>query len=584
VEEAPVQSPPPVTCLDFACLGGKKKKKALPRPIKTQLNPRKGLHVVHLCGGLGTCGRACVTAKVKLDKFSHCDIDPIANQTAAELLLRLHASDPEYITKKATRAFEDLPADIYDITEEVVKSYVATHGSPHLLMADFPCQDVSRAGEQKGVRGGRRSSLIFHIANIIRWFKLYGDTKFLVENVYFREHLPEDHFIVSRLLGVNSLDFDAALVSPSHRLRSYWTDIPGAVAPSERLSDLEDVLELEHTPNVAVFNDFPPFAIYNTSGEIRRKAATLVAAGENTYSYRDGSALVLNTFTGLLERPYIEEKERMVGLQPGDTNCTIASIDDRHRMVGNIFDANVMAHFITTLATHLDDLLDAATATQELCAQPAITVEAPRARRQNRKTVKQLKKAKPKKRKPRNSELFIGKNAYYIRAADDMYERQPWLDSHVPSTSADKAERPSDIKAYLVQRRNIYINCPVPKVPFRNNHAIMLNRFHIAKRTIRNVKRKIIKVQRLDGLPTALHWVVPPAADAPSWQQELHRALHQPTSLDNSNDVFSPGARLDVDSLRKLGFEPALCDELENGERYQLERQPKPFERNNYGS
>ena len=85
-------------------------------------------------------------------------------------------------------------------------------------------------------------------------------------------------------------------------------------------------------------------------------------------------------------------------------------------------------------------------------------------------------------------------------------------------------------------------------------------------------------------MPTALHWVVPPAADAPGWQQELHAALHQPTSLDDSNDVFKPGARLDVPAPRKMGFEKALCDELEKGERYQLERPPAPFERNNYGS
>ena len=520
---------------------------------------------MHLCGGLGTPARACVTANVKLAKFTHCDTDPVATQTAAELLQRLHQRHPSIISKEATRAFDDLPANIYDITEDVVKRYVAKHGPPQLLMADFPCQDVSRAGDQAGVEHGERSSLIFHIVDIIRWFKNEGDTKFIVENVYFKEHLPEDHDLVSRLLGVSSLDFDAALISPSHRLRSYWTDVPGAAAPEERRADLEDVLELEHIPGVAVYDDFAPMAVYNKCGELRLKAVTAVASGENTYSYRNGSALVKNIFTNLLEAPFIEEKERMVGLVAGDTESSVATMEDRHRMVGNIFDANVMAHFLTTLAAHLDLTAAAARAS----ARPILNVSS--ATRQRKKITKKA------------GRTFMG-NEYCTRVADDMLKRQPWLETHSPSAPAAQAERPADVKSYLVQRRDIYINVPVPKVPFRNGQAEMLKRFSFAKQTINGMKRNILTVNRRDGLPTALHWVVPPAADAPGWQHDLHNALHQPTSLDDSNDVFASGARLDVPSLRRMGFEKELCDELEHGESYQLERKPEAFERNNYGS
>jgi hypothetical protein len=434
-------------------LGGKKIK-------KTKSNQKRGMHIVHLCGGLGTCGRACVTANVKLGKFEHCDTDPVATQTAAELLRRLHSVNPSVISKTATNAFKNLPTDINDITEEVVKRYVAAHGSPHLIIADFPCQDVSRAGDRAGVVRGKRSSLIFHIADIIMWFKKFGDTKFLVENVYFKEHLPEDHDMVSRLLGVVAIDFDAALVSPSHRLRSYWTDVHGAAAPEERRAELEDALELEHAPGVAVFDDFKPFAQFNKCGEPRRKAVTAVASGENTYSYVNGTALVLNVFTNILEPPYIEEKERMVGLVAGDTASSTATMEDRHRMVGNIFDANVMAHFITTLATHLDLAVD----TAGKAARPVLNVSS-------------ASKKKKKKKLSKNTHFAGKNNIYFTRVAEDMFKRQPWLDTYMPSAPAAQADRPADIKAYLVQRRAIYINVPVPKVAFRNGQLEMLKRF-----------------------------------------------------------------------------------------------------------
>ena len=165
-----------------------------------------------------------------------------------------------------------------------------------------------------------------------------------------------------------------------------------------------------------------------------------------------------------------------------------------------------------------------------------------------------------------------------------MLARQPWLEHHYPTVNAAQAERPSDVKAWLVHRRVIYINVSVPKVPFRDRQAELFERIKILKRRISGNKRQIAQVSRLDGLPTALHWLVPPGDRAPEWKHELHRQLHQPTDQDDDQDVFAPGARLGIKSLRAYGVDPQLCDELQRGERYQLERLPAPFARNNYGS
>ena len=540
---------------------------------------------MHLCGGLGTFARACVKGKIPLERFQHCDTDPVATQSSFELLQRLREQHPDIISKDSVDAFSNLPADVTKITRRQIKMYVRRYGAPDLILADFPCQDLSRAGQRKGVVAGERSSLIFHIDRVIREFKSFGNSKFLVENVFFKEHLPEDYDIVCDLLGVQSLDFDAALVSPSHRLRSYWTDITNARVPGERRADLADILEPNHRPNVCTSSDFSPFACFNIAGEIRRKAPTLVAAGEYTYSYRSGAAWVVDIITGLLVKPSIEEKEQMVGLLPGDTACSIATLEDRHRMVGNIFDANVMAHFAKLT---YDDALQSGVLLRPPRKQPQRQRSTQRPRsgaQQQRKHQQHSKRAHqhqgPHHQRPNSRRSLPAKLAW---VGEDMKSRQPWLDSHRPSVPAGTAERPSDIKAYLVQRSSVYISCPCPKIPFRQSYFQLLDRIHMAKRKVDDARRDVISVKRLNGLPTALHWTVPPSPSSPRWMHELHRAVSQPTDRDDVNDVFQPGARLDVPSLRKLGFSTKLCDELETGEQYDLLRLPDPFERGNYGS
>jgi hypothetical protein len=124
----------------------------------------------------------------------------------------------------------------------------------------------------------------------------------------------------------------------------------------------------------------------------------------------------------------------------------------------------------------------------------------------------------------------------------------------------------------------------VQKNKFVNRMDALFERVKLLRRRIKGERRTVMQFHRLNGSPTALHWVVPPAANAAGWKHELHRALHQPTQLDDEHDVYAPGARLDVSALRAFGVDTDLCDEVERGERYQLVRQPQPFARNNYGS
>jgi hypothetical protein len=83
-----------------------------------------------------------------------------------------------------------------------------------------------------------------------------------------------------------------------------------------------------------------------------------------------------------------------------------------------------------------------------------------------------------------------------LRAAElawaDILRRQPWLEHHYTATSASDAERPSDIKFYLAQRRDIYINVPVKKNKFVNRMDALFERVKLLRRRIKGERRSVI--------------------------------------------------------------------------------------------
>jgi hypothetical protein len=122
-----------------------------------------GLHV-GLGAGIGAIARAAVTAGVKLGHLAHCDVDGVATQTAAELLAKLRVEAPRIIGKNVARGtFSELPADIQDITYEVVEGYCLTRGAPDLIEGDLR-------------RLGAVDASTDRLARVISWFGLFNPT------------------------------------------------------------------------------------------------------------------------------------------------------------------------------------------------------------------------------------------------------------------------------------------------------------------------------------------------------------------------------------------------------------------------
>lgn len=111
-------------------------------------------------------------------------------------------------------------------------------GGIDLLIGGSPCQDLSRAKTDGQGLKGSRSSLFYDYLRILRNVK---PKWFILENVASMKAVYRDE--ITKLLGVEPIMIDAALVSAQTRKRLFWTNIPGITQPKDRGIILKDIIE-----------------------------------------------------------------------------------------------------------------------------------------------------------------------------------------------------------------------------------------------------------------------------------------------------------------------------------------------------
>lgn len=125
-----------------------------------------------------------------------------------------------------------------------------------LVIGGSPCTQLSRAGNGRGLEGSD-SRLFFDFVDILEHVKEQNpDVYFLLENVKMKQEWEEE---MSKIMGVESILIDSALVSAQRRQRLYWTNIPNITQPEDRGIELKDVL----------FPTVFPVAIHNIYGGFR---------------------------------------------------------------------------------------------------------------------------------------------------------------------------------------------------------------------------------------------------------------------------------------------------------------------------
>jgi len=126
-------------------------------------------------------------------------------------------------------------------------------GEIDLVIGGSPCTQLSRAGNGRGLEGSD-SRLFYDFVDILEHVKeLNPNVYFLLENVKMKQEWQDE---MTKIMGVEPILIDSALLSAQRRERLYWTNIPNVTQPEDRGIELADVL----FPNVF------PVAIHNIYG------------------------------------------------------------------------------------------------------------------------------------------------------------------------------------------------------------------------------------------------------------------------------------------------------------------------------
>ena len=271
------------------------------------------MNVLSLCDGI-RCGRIALDrAGIKVDKYYSSEIDKYANQVGQ-------------------RHYPDT-IELGDMTKW--KDWDIDWASIDLVISGTPCQSFSSAGNGKGFEG--KSGLFFDYADIYHKVLLHNpNALFLLENVVMKKEWQD---IISKIMGVQPIMIDSALVSAQRRKRLYWTNIPNIEQPKDKGILLTDILE-----------DLPfreiPKCMYSNYGNRARikglnyvknyKSNTLTTNSTHTTQY------LLNSEKSLCRLLSVIEYER---LQTVPDNYTEGlSNTQRYKAIGNGWTVDVIAH------------------------------------------------------------------------------------------------------------------------------------------------------------------------------------------------------------------------------------------------
>lgn len=107
-----------------------------------------------------------------------------------------------------------------------------------IMIWGSPCQDLSIAKTNGKGLNGEKSGLFFEYMRLLTEIR---PRYFLLENVASMKKADRDE--ITRIIGVEPIMINSALVSAQNRKRLYWTNIPGVKQPEDRGILLKDILE-----------------------------------------------------------------------------------------------------------------------------------------------------------------------------------------------------------------------------------------------------------------------------------------------------------------------------------------------------
>jgi hypothetical protein len=289
--------------------------------------------------------------------YYYADTDPAARVAAQHRIVDLAAQYPNQLSPELVHAAFQLPQDVKEITAEHLQALRVGEEEPWLVVAGWPCQDLSPAGTGLGLQGPR-SNLFYDVHRLLLALQSFSTAPvaYLLENAAMRHnfnHAREGELAYAELtnhLG-QPVCLDAAQFnSRAHRLRNYWTNLasPGALLQAtacwHRAPGLlvNDVLDPNCTAQVARRDDTAPFYPANRKGKPLSALPTIVAYPAS-HAYREGRVgMVWDAALTCFAEPNADERERALGYLTGSTAAPGLTPRQRHVLLGNCIDQNLL--------------------------------------------------------------------------------------------------------------------------------------------------------------------------------------------------------------------------------------------------
>ena len=187
------------------------------------ININNGINVISLFDGHSTGLLALDKANIKVNKYYCSEIEKYSEQISKNYF----KNDNRIIRL----------GDITKINEDLLNKLPKID----LILSGSPCQNLSRAGNNEGLKG-KESSLFYEFIRILYWIKNNNNPNinFLQENVQMKKCYENE---ISKCLGVKPIVINSKLVSAQNRKRLYWFNIDNFIYPKDKNIKLIDILE-----------------------------------------------------------------------------------------------------------------------------------------------------------------------------------------------------------------------------------------------------------------------------------------------------------------------------------------------------
>lgn len=333
------------------------------KPVASSFFPaalQHGITLYEPFGGLCAGLEMVLKAGIQVNCYIHSDIDASAQIVAQHRVQQLAREFPHLLPHSAyASAFATLPDDVRQVTTSQLAQLVALKpGEQWLVVAGWPCQDLSAAGKAAGL-AGQRAQLLHDLVRILGALQQLQPSQppaYVIENVAFQLHpkpgiAAGDFDTVCSIIG-QPATFDAAQFgSLAHRLRNYWSNLaaPKQVAgvlphvPRATGRTVQLALQPGRESMTAQREEQPPYFPCNQPGATPAAWPTLMASpGSYAFRPQQPGSVWDPANGGNWTEPTAVEREVALGYLPGATAAPSLSEQERRALLGQCIDANAL--------------------------------------------------------------------------------------------------------------------------------------------------------------------------------------------------------------------------------------------------